>query len=449
MFRYPFNKTRLTVFVLVLTTTVCAICAWGQQKAPPAAVVVTRVVEREVASEETFVGTVMPMRRSVVGCAVDGRVQKLYVDEGDPVRLESPGESKEVKEAADEKGQAVAQLRTKTINIQIAAAKAGKEILVNALEQLERSLPELLTQAKALSLSADAELKNAEANYERIKSLFTQRQAVSKSDLDQARSTYVAAQQAQISAASAFNELEQTRDVRIAQAQAKLLAQEEEVRRLEDLESKYTIRAPFNGYVVKKFAEVGQWVSSGDPVIEVIEIDPVEIVIAVPTAHIGHLNSDLHSENPNKVVVQIDGLGKKRFEGSVAKVIPQADTRTRAFPVKVRVPNPRGKNGHALNPGMLAKVFLAVGKEETAMLVPKDALVLGQHSPTVFVIVTDQETKATTVRPVSVKLGAAYGSLIGVHGQLQGNDQVVLVGNERLRPGQPVSIVKEVPSESQ
>ena len=447
MIRDPLKTLTFTVVVLSLSTTFSAFCVFGQQKPKPAAVVVTRVVEREVASSETFVGTVVPIRRSTVGCAVDGRVLEVYVDEGDPVRLEIPDETTDGTESKSVRGQAVVQLRTKTIEIQIAAAKAEKEIRINELRQLERSLPELLIQAKALSLSADAELKYAESNYKRINSLFAQKRAVSESDLDQALSTYVAAQQARISAASAHNELEQTRDVRIAQARAKLLSQEEEVRRLEDLKSKYTIRAPFNGYVVKKFSEVGQWVTSGDPIVEVIEIDPVEIVIAVPAAYIGDLNGDLRSESPNKVVVQIDGLVNQQFEGSVANIVPQADTRTRAFPVKIRVPNPRGDNGHALNPGMLANVFLAIGKKEKAMLVPKDALVLGQGSPIVFVVASDKKTKATTTRLVMVELGAAHGSLIEVRGQLKANDLIVVVGNERLRPGQPVSIDKEVPPE--
>ena len=56
------------------------------RQGPPAALVaVSPVVEREVTAGQTFVGTVMPLKKAVVGSAVDGRVIEFPLNEGDRV----------------------------------------------------------------------------------------------------------------------------------------------------------------------------------------------------------------------------------------------------------------------------------------------------------------------------------------------------------------------------
>jgi hypothetical protein len=91
---------------------------------------------------------------------------------------------------------------------------------------------------------------------------------------------------------------------------------------------------------------------------------------------------------------------------------------------------------------MLARVTLPVGAPATATLVPKDAVVLGGASPVVYAIVPgkDKQTSAT-VRLVPVQLGMVENHLIEVRGDLRAGDQVVSQGNERLMPGQPVSVL--------
>ena len=72
--------------------------------------------------------------------------------------------------------------------------------------------------------------------------------------------------------------------------------------------------------------------------------------------------------------------------------------------------------------------------EVQAVLVTKDALVLGMGRPRVFVV--DPET--SIVRPVEVDLGIAHEGMIQVHGAVKPGMRVVVRGNERLRPGQKV-----------
>jgi RND family efflux transporter MFP subunit len=137
---------------------------------------------------------------------------------------------------------------------------------------------------------------------------------------------------------------------------------------------------------------------------------------------------------------------KHVFTGQVAFVVPQADVRTRTFPVKIRVKNEITDRGPLLSSGMYARVTLPTGEKQQALLVPKDALVLGGPQPMVYVVDT-VDARQGKVKSVPVELGVASGHLIQVKGPLEPGKMVVVQGNERLRPGQDVTIVRTISTE--
>ena len=390
--------------------------------------VVSSVVKREVTASETFIGTVVPARRTVVGSGADGRVRQLLVNDGEEVR----------------KGEPVARLRSKTLQIELAAARAQLDVREQGLAELEHgSLPQEIAQAKARVLDARAVMEYSRSQYRRMKALF-ESGTISKGELDEATSSWLAAEQGHLGAQAAYDlAVQGPRPERIARARALVRSQQEEIRRIEDLLGKHTIRAPFDGYVVKKHTEVGAWIRRGDPVVDVVELDPVEIEISIPEIYISYL--EVGTIQP----IQLEALDGKILEeleqpllGTVVRIVPQADLRSRTFPVKLRVDNPRQGSSHLLKAGMLARVLLAVGKPHPSLLVSKNALVLGGRTPLVFVLKTDAATKETTAHPVEVEIGVADGSLIQVSGELREGDRVVVEGNERLRPGVAVRIVR-------
>jgi multidrug efflux pump subunit AcrA (membrane-fusion protein) len=138
--------------------------------------------------------------------------------------------------------------------------------------------------------------------------------------------------------------------------------------------------------------------------------------------------------------LRLDAMPDKLFEAEISRIVPQADVRSRSFPVKMVIPNPRDASGHVLKSGMLARVTLAVAEPKLAMLVPKDALVLGGPAPLVYVIVRDPQSGKTIAAAVPVQLGVADGAEIQVLGNLQLGQQVVVRGNERLMPNAPVTV---------
>jgi RND family efflux transporter MFP subunit len=191
------------------------------------------------------------------------------------------------------------------------------------------------------------------------------------------------------------------------------------------------MKAPFDGWVTAEHTEIGQWLMQGDPVAEIVELNAVDVEFPVVEDFIANLNPSLEA------IVDVPALGHEKFSGHVAVINPQADSRAHTFPVKIRVAN-RVENGQPmLKAGMFARVTLAVGRPTPCVLVPKDAVVLGGASPIVLVANTAASGNAT-VRPVPVTLGPAQGSWIAAVGDMKDGDQVIVEGNERVRPGQEV-----------
>jgi len=291
--------------------------------------------------------------------------------------------------------------------------------------------------AEATVDAASAMQDYARTKFNRADRLSKAGSGISQDEFEEARA---AALQAAAMLAEANSQLalvrEGPRPERIKQAAARVAVQEQVIAGLEDRLDKYTVRAPFDGFVINEMTQAGAWVQQGMAVAEVVEIDPVEIDVYVPETNIGFVRQGL------EVVVRVDAIPGRVFAGEVVRVVPLADARARTFPVKVRVANPAESGIHPLLPGMLAQVKLPTSVERVSLMVPKDALQLGGAQPTIMKIV---DGKAVAV---GVNIGASLDSLIAVEplveGSLAENDTIVVRGNERLRPGQEVAINGEI-----
>ncbi len=388
---------------------------------------VATVVQKDVSEGQAYVGSVMPARRTTVGSAVAGRVETLFVDEGDAVGM-MDNDDREVS------GQELVQLRTSTIDLEIAAATAEARLREKEWEELKNgSRPEEIAQATARWESAAALATYAEARFNRIGELYRKNTSATQEQFDEARSAKIAADKVLEGARAELDLVTQgPRGEKIEQAKARWDMAEAEVQRLQDMRAKYTLRAPYPGYVVSMLTEKGAWIQQGDPVAEIVELDPVEIVVSVPEAYITALREGM------QIRAEVDALPDQLFEGTVYRIVPQADLRSRTFPVKVRLSNPAPGGDPLLKAGMLARVMLAVGEPRPALMVPKDALVLDVRATQIVVV--DQKLQ---IRLIPVQLGVAQEGLIQVMdstGSLREGDQVVIRGNERLRPGQTVEI---------
>jgi HlyD family secretion protein len=384
---------------------------------PPSPVVVATVEVRRVASPRTFVGAVAPSRETVVGCEFGGLVVEYLATEGTRFEADAP----------------IARLRTATIDNRLEAARAEEELRAQELAERENGTrPEDLRRARALLEEVEAQRELRAWRLEAAQRLFDAR-TISEDELRDARLTLrgserlTEALQAALDLAKAG-----PREEQLAQARARLRAQAAEVARLVDEQERHVIRAPFAGWITKEHAEVGQWIERGQPVAALAALDEVVVVVHVLEDHVGGIALGQEVEVS---VASVPNLPPEMARGEVVAIVPRADPRARTFPVKIRVANRRSGSRVLLMAGMFARATFPVGEEVDALLVPKDALVLGGPQPTVYVVEPDD-----TIRPVPVTLGFGLEHLVQVTGPLEAGQRVVVRGNERLRPGQRVRV---------
>ncbi|WP_197454976.1 efflux RND transporter periplasmic adaptor subunit [Stieleria varia] len=385
----------------------------------------SKVQLRQSKSSYQLLGTVTPSRMTTIGCALAGRVDILHVKRGDHLA----------------KGEDIANLKTEVIKIEIAAAKAEHRLAQQQLAELQAgSRSEDVEEARARMEAAAAISRRSESQMKRIKRLIASNAAsadevdVAIADADSSEQLYRAAKVA-YDRTVAGPRLEQ-----IAQAQASVDLQGERVRLLEDRLQKHTVVAPFDGYVTAEHTEAGAWVVAGDPVIDMIELDTVLVEVAVPVSQIIALRQG------QSIRVECPERPGELLLATLERIVPSADTRSRTFPILLRIENRTVDGIPILMSGMVVRIDLPVGPETQSLFVPTDSIVLDRTKHSVFVVDVDGQAGMLTgaVRRVPVELGIADGELIAVTGDLQAGEWVVTRGNERLAIGQSVSFAAEV-----
>lgn len=351
----------------------------GPEGPPPSPVEVTPAVETVAAELVQMLATVSPVRESLVASEVEGLVVRLAVDEGSRVA----------------EGDVLANLRTAGVEQKLAAARASEE-------------------------ETRARLARAEADFERLTRLL-EREAISRAEYDQA----VAERDA------------------LARAADRLQA---EVARLEDDLARAAIRAPFAGQVSQVDVEVGEWVGIGDAILTLVDLSEVEVRLPIAERFISAVEPGFPVE------VTFDALPGERFEGRVTTVVPQAIPEARTFPVLVRVRNPREQ----IKPGMAARVVAQLGDPRPVVLVAKDAIVRRGDQTLVLRVApgpggppaqggegaegSGPVGTVGMVEQVSVIVGPARGGWFSIQGPVSAGDLVIVRGNERVFPGQPVQV---------
>ncbi len=267
--------------------------------------------------------------------------------------------------------------------------KKGEALLKLNSELLEKTLQSNIASHEEVL----AELEKAEIELIRIKTLYM-KELVSEQKYDERR-------------------------FKVKGLEKRAASLEAEVERLEVELQKKVIRAPFNGIVVKKYIERGEWLSPGATAATIARDDVMVIVVEVPERVIRFVKKGIY------VDVTVSG---KTVKGKVITVVPKGDVSTRTFPVKIGI-----RNTLSLIEGMEARVSLPAGKKKKALMVPRDA-VIRMFDRTVVFVVIDSKASMIPVKVVGYKRMKA-----GIHAEgLKKGMKVVVKGNERLRDGQAV-----------
>ncbi len=252
-------------------------------------------------------------------------------------------------------------------------------------------------------------IRSAKANYEQV-----------LSDLEKERKNLERAEllfREQLLSEQAYDE----QRFNVTGLEKRVLSLKSEAERLEVELSKKTVKSPFDGIVIKRHIETGEWLSPGTVAASIGKDDFADVIAEVPEHVIAYIKKGMDA----RVIT-----GGSEMTGKVFSIVPKGDVSTRTIPVKVRIRNVSG-----LIEGMQARLILPAGNKEKAMIVPRDAVITVSGKTVVFAVA---EAKA---KMIPVKVAGYTGMNAGVHGEgLRAGMKVVIKGNERLRDGQPVSL---------
>ena len=193
------------------------------------------------------------------------------------------------------------------------------------------------------------------------------------------------------------------------------------------------IIAPFDGAVVGKMTEIGQWVERGSPVLELISAGRIDAVLDVPETLVNTITPGM------QITIEVDAIGVE-VKGEVASITPSGANAARTFPIKVRIDDPSGR----LRAGMSVTGHLPIGEASNHLTVPRDAVQFTAQGPMVWVAMPTDEGQLPQALPAPVKAGFSVdGRMVveplgGAQSPLYPDASVVTEGAERLFPTQPL-----------
>lgn len=269
----------------------------------------------------------------------------------------------------------------------------GKRVQAGAL------LVELTNAEENAALQeARAAEEEARAQYERVKPLAAQGSA----------------------AKSAYDE--RLREWEIAKA--RLAAAQS---RLEDR----LVKAPFAGVVGLRNISVGALVRPGDVITTLDDDSVMNLEFHVPATYLETLRPGL------EIVARARAYEDREFRGRVRSVDSRVDPVTRSVIARAEIPNP----DRALRPGMLMSVDL-LKKPRDALVIPESAVVPSGRKTFVFRV----DEAGGKAQRREVRLGSRREGEVEVLDGLAAGDRVVSHGTQRVRDGQPFTVVDGAPN---
>lgn len=211
---------------------------------------------------------------------------------------------------------------------------------------------------------------------------------------------------------------------RVRQAQALVARAGAELQLSEIAISDTKIVAPYDGVITRRLTEQGAYVQIGAPVVYMIADQALEIEAAVPFDRLGGL-----SEGTELTFRLDDGTNHK---ATVRAVLPSENPLTRTRDVRF-TPEFNGVRQSLAN-AQSVTVLVPAGPMREVLTVHKDAIIRRQGTTVVYLV------KGDMAESRSITIGEGLGSRVEVIKGLAEGDQVVVRGNERLRPGTRIRI---------
>lgn len=350
----------------------------------------------------TVTGSLAPQEQATVSVKVAGRLKMLAVDLGSVVR----------------QGDTLAQVEPRDYELRLQQAIAALAQARTALGLPPEGTNDVVAPEKtSVVKQAKAVLEEAAKNRERVLNL-SKEGISSKSELDTVEAAYSVA----LNRHETALEEARTRLAALAQRRAELELARQQL-------SDTTVRAPFDGAVQARIANLGEFLAAGAPVLTLVKTDPLRLRLEVPEREAARVRSG----QPVRLAVEGD---TNSYTGKISRLSPAFNEQNRILLVEADVPN-----DGSLRAGSFVRAEIIINDRDEGLAVPPAALITFAGLEKAIVVQNDKalEKIITTERRgpdwVEVTSGLKAGELV-----------VVEPGN--LRTGQPVRIVETQTSET-
>ncbi|MEM0980898.1 MAG: efflux RND transporter periplasmic adaptor subunit [Cyanobacteria bacterium P01_H01_bin.58] len=353
----------------------------------------------------TYTGTTQPQQRVALRSRVDGQVTLLTVDVGDRVA----------------NGDAVARLDTDLLTIDVNEAAAELLARQSEVAQAEAAVSDART---ALEL-ARVQLQQAQLDADRLARLAAEG-AISAQDAELAQ---VAADTAQQVLRSAEEQI-RTRQEAVNAAAGRVSAQQAAVAEARERLSFAIVQSPLTGTVMTRSVEVGDYVETGDELLQVGDLSQLKVMIEVSDRDLAQISQG------QPVTVTLDALPEVPLVGKVTQIAPAADATSRLVPVEILINNTTRRMGS----GLLARVAMQA-VDGDRMLIPAAALLIAETTePSTVFVVQSPTAEEPTVKARRVTVGQQIDTQVEILAGLQPGETYVVNSSAPLSDGQAVRL---------
>ena len=266
------------------------------------------------------------------------------------------------------------QEKTRLIQIDPRTYRLAVERRKVQIKQAEAELKRLkqeVVNLKARMKIAGSDVKLARNEYLRLKKLID-RKVIAQSQLDKSEQAYLASQERLQALDNQMALTDPQKEQLIAaRDMARVMHQEAKL----DLE-RSSIVAPFEGWVLEKAIEVGQYVNIGQQLGKIYSAGELDIEVRIPAKDLKWFPADMGQETPLLADVVFKNAGNEHiWRGRVARIKAMMDERTRTLPMVIEIDETpateRPQNPFGLRPGMFVTIRIKGKKIQNVFVLPR------------------------------------------------------------------------------
>jgi membrane fusion protein (multidrug efflux system) len=195
----------------------------------------------------------------------------------------------------------------------------------------------------------------------------------------------------------------------------------------EQIEVKYNHgfpRSPISGIINNLYVDAGEFIDTGKPIADIVNIERIKINVRVPELDIRYVIKG------QKTPVKIDAFPERMLSGIIDFVAFKADPATKTFLVRTVIENPLAD----IRPGMIARVVFVRRVITDALMAPLFALVDKGGERLVFV------EKDGVAQSRTVSIGVIEGDRVQITSGLNPGDHLIVKGHTEVEDGMKVSV---------